>query len=82
MHCIYPYKNIHEKNIKNNIIGVFRKAARDRFVPSKVREEEKKRPLEGEGWKSFEPAFLTVYQIVYKSLVYSNYFPYLCAANQ
>lgn len=57
MHCIYPYKNIHEKINLKNIIGAFRKAARDRFASSKVREEEKKRPLEGEGWKSFEPAF-------------------------
>jgi hypothetical protein len=57
---------------------VFRKAARDRFVPSKVREEEKKRPLEGEGWESFEPAFLAVYQIVYKKFVFLNLFPYFC----
>jgi hypothetical protein len=35
-------------------------------------------PLEGGGGDTVYGLFLAVYQNVYKILVYSNYFPYLC----
>lgn len=36
-------------------------------------------PLEGGGGDTVYGLFLAVYQKVYKSLVFLNYFPYLCA---
>ena len=49
------------------------------FEGEKEREKDKNKPPRGGGDDTVNELFSAVYQKMYKSLVFLNYFPYLCA---